>query len=56
MDFLPQMNAFTVFLAIAGVGFVFVLISLLFGEIFDHFDMGLITIWDTVARPSAPGR
>jgi membrane protein implicated in regulation of membrane protease activity len=41
MDFLPQLNAFTVFLAIAGVGFVFVLVSLLFGEIFEHFDMTL---------------
>jgi membrane protein implicated in regulation of membrane protease activity len=41
MDLLPQMNAFTVFLAIAAVGFVFVLLSLLFGEIFEHFDMGL---------------
>ncbi len=40
MDFLPGLNAFTVFLAIAGVGFVFLLLSLLFGEIFEHFGNG----------------
>ncbi|MGH9373000.1 MAG: NfeD family protein [Vicinamibacterales bacterium] len=40
MDILPALNAFTVFLAIAGVGFVFLLVSLLFGEIFDHFGDG----------------
>jgi len=35
-DWLFQASAFIVFLAIAGVGFVFLLISLLFGEIFGH--------------------
>jgi membrane protein implicated in regulation of membrane protease activity len=40
MDFL-QLNAFTVFLAIAAVGFLFLLVSLFFGEIFEHFDGGL---------------
>jgi membrane protein implicated in regulation of membrane protease activity len=37
-DWLAQMSAFTIFLAIAGVGFVFLLISLVFGEIFEHFE------------------
>lgn len=41
MDFFTSSNAFAVFLAIAGVGFVFMLVSLLFGEVFDHFDGGL---------------
>jgi membrane protein implicated in regulation of membrane protease activity len=41
MDILRSLNAFTVFLAIAGVGFLFLVISLLFGEIFEHFDGGL---------------
>lgn len=40
MDFLPPLSAFSVFLAIAAVGFLFLLISLVFGEIFDHFDGG----------------
>jgi membrane protein implicated in regulation of membrane protease activity len=37
-DWLTQMSAFTIFLAIAGVGFVFLLVSLIFGEIFEHFE------------------
>ena len=41
MDFLPQLTSFTVFLAIAGLGFVFLLASLIFGEIFDFFDHDL---------------
>jgi membrane protein implicated in regulation of membrane protease activity len=41
MDALFQLNAFTVFLAIAAIGFLFLLISLVFGEVFDHFDGGL---------------
>lgn len=32
-----SLSAFTVFLSIAGIGFVFLLVSFLFGEIFDHF-------------------
>ena len=36
-----QLNAFTVFLAIGAVGFLFLLISLVFGEIFDHLGGGL---------------
>jgi membrane protein implicated in regulation of membrane protease activity len=41
MSNLFQINAFTIFLAIAAVGFLFLLISLVFGEIFEHFDSGL---------------
>ena len=37
-DWLTQMSAFTVFLGIGAVGFVFLIVSLLFGEIFEHFD------------------
>jgi hypothetical protein len=40
MDLLP-LNAFTVFLAIATVGFLFLMVSLFFGEIFEHFDTSL---------------
>ena len=40
MGILPPLNAFTVFLAIACVGFLFLLISLLFAGIFDHFEFG----------------
>ena len=39
MDTLP-LSAFSVFLAIAAVGFIFLIASLLFGEIFDFFDHG----------------
>ena len=35
-DLISQLSAFGVFLAIAGVGFLFLLISLVFGEIFEH--------------------
>lgn len=41
MAVLSALNPFSVFLAIAGVGFIFMMISLVFGEIFDHFDVGL---------------
>jgi membrane protein implicated in regulation of membrane protease activity len=37
MDLL-SVNAYTVFLGIAAIGFVFLLVSLIFGEIFDFFD------------------
>ncbi len=40
MGILPPLTAFTVFLAIACVGFLFLLISLVFGGIFDHFEWG----------------
>lgn len=35
---LSQVSAFGVFLGIAAIGFVFLVISLIFGEIFEHFD------------------
>jgi membrane protein implicated in regulation of membrane protease activity len=38
MDILRELSAFTVFLAIAAVGFLFLMISLVFGELFGHFD------------------
>jgi len=38
MDFLSQLSAFTVFLAICAVGFLFLLISLVFGGLFDFFE------------------
>ena len=36
MTFFPPLSAFSVFLGIAAVGFLFLLISLVFGEVFDH--------------------
>jgi membrane protein implicated in regulation of membrane protease activity len=41
MDLVQVLNAFTVFLGIAGVGFLFLLLSLLFAGVFEHFDAGL---------------
>jgi membrane protein implicated in regulation of membrane protease activity len=38
MDLLSQPTPFAVFVAIAAVGFTFLMISLFFGEIFEHFD------------------
>ena len=37
---LSHISALGVFLGIASLGFLFLLISLIFGEIFDHFDVG----------------
>ena len=39
-DWLSQPTAFMVFLGIAGVGFLFLLVSLVFGGIFEHFEGG----------------
>ena len=41
MDFVSSVNAYTVFVAIAVIGFAFLLIALIFGEIFDFFDHDL---------------
>jgi membrane protein implicated in regulation of membrane protease activity len=41
MSLLPALNTFSVFLVITGAGFLFLLVSLVFGEIFDHFDAGI---------------
>jgi hypothetical protein len=38
MDILPSLSAYTVFLGIAGIGFIFLIVSLIFGEIFDFFE------------------
>lgn len=37
---LSQLSAFSVFLAIAAIGFLFLLVSLVFGEVFEHFGDG----------------
>jgi len=37
-EWITNASAFTVFLAIGGIGFLFLLISLIFGELFEHFD------------------
>jgi membrane protein implicated in regulation of membrane protease activity len=39
-DVLAQVSAFSVFLAIAALGFLVLLLSLMFGEIFGHFGDG----------------
>jgi len=41
MDWIANLSAFSVFLAIASVGFVLLLASLVFGELFEHFDTSL---------------
>lgn len=41
-----QVSAFGVFLGIAGVGFLFLVVSFLFGEIFEHFGADLHHDWD----------
>jgi hypothetical protein len=38
MDFLPHLSAFTVFLAVCAVGFLFLMLALVFGGLFDFFD------------------
>jgi hypothetical protein len=38
-EFLSQISAFSVFLAIAALGFLFLLVSLIFGEVFEHLGM-----------------
>jgi membrane protein implicated in regulation of membrane protease activity len=41
MELLPALNAFSVFLVIAAAGVLFLLVSLFFGEVFEHFDTSL---------------
>ena len=38
MDFLPPLSTFTVFLAICAVGFLFLVLALVFGGLFDFFE------------------
>ncbi len=40
MDVFSSLSAFSIFLAIASVGFAVLLVSALFGEMFEHFDVG----------------
>jgi len=39
-ELFSQFSAFSVFLAIAAIGFLFLLVSLVFGEVFEHFGDG----------------
>ncbi len=38
MDFLPPLSAFSVFLAICAIGFLFLMTALVFGGLFDFFE------------------
>ena len=38
-DWFSQVSAFAIFLAIGAVGFLFLVVSLLFGELFEHVDL-----------------
>lgn len=40
MDFLSGLSSFSIFLAIAAIGFILLLVSLVFGEAFEHFGDG----------------
>jgi membrane protein implicated in regulation of membrane protease activity len=40
VSFLSELSAFAVFLGISAIGFLFLVISVVFGEVFDHFDTG----------------
>jgi hypothetical protein len=51
-ELFQQLSAFSVFLAIAAVGFCFLLISLLFGEVFSHFDFDHSVDHDADSGPS----
>ena len=46
MPVFSDLSAFTVFLGIAAIGFVFLLISLIFGEFFDHFGVAHLDALD----------
>ena len=39
MDLLPPLSAFTVFLAICAIGFLFLMVALVFGGVFDFFEV-----------------
>lgn len=49
MEFLPPLSAFSVFLAIAAIGFLFLVVALIFGGVFDFFEH------DGDADPGGPG-
>ncbi|MGH9554348.1 MAG: hypothetical protein ACRD2Y_00875 [Terriglobales bacterium] len=44
MEVLSGLSAFGIFLAIAAIGFVLLLVSLVFGEAFDHFGDGHLEV------------
>jgi membrane protein implicated in regulation of membrane protease activity len=39
MSWWSELTAFSVFLALGGIGFLFLLVSLVFGEVFDHLSV-----------------
>ncbi len=38
MDWLPHVSQFSVFLSLAAIGFLFLIVALFFGGLFEHFD------------------
>ena len=38
-SWLPQLSQFSIFLTISGIGFLTLLVALVFGGVFEHFDM-----------------
>jgi membrane protein implicated in regulation of membrane protease activity len=38
MDWLPHVSQFSVFLSLAAIGFLFLIVALFFGELFEHFE------------------
>ena len=46
MPVFSELSAFTVFLGIAAIGFIFLLISLIFGEFFDHIGVAHLDTLD----------
>jgi membrane protein implicated in regulation of membrane protease activity len=54
-EWLSNMSAFTIFLSIAGVGFVFLLVSLIFGEIFEHLEISADHDFDHDLEQGGPG-
>ena len=59
MDWLPHLSQFSVFLAISSIGFVFLLVALFFGELFERRKANLAEIEQIVAdarRDDAQGK
>ena len=52
MDFLSGLSAFSIFLAISAIGFLLLVVSLVFGEAFEHFGDGH---FDAHADTGGPG-
>lgn len=40
LDWFAQLSAFSVFVTIGGIGFLFLIVSLVAGELFEHIDIG----------------